>query len=64
VTRTRDPKQNPKRNDTLLASRRLYGSVDVDLLFTCVYKVLNKAEIIKQDAVQQCKDEVNIQVRE
>jgi len=27
------------------------------------YKVLNKAEIIKQDAVQQCKDEVNIQVR-
>lgn len=26
-------------------------------------KVLNKAEIIKQDAVQQCKDEVNIQVK-
>lgn len=26
-------------------------------------KVLNKAEIIKEDAVQQCKEEVNIQVK-
>lgn len=25
--------------------------------------MLNKAEIIKENAVQQCKDEVNIQVR-
>ena len=33
-------------------------------LFPCSYfcKILNKAEIIKGNAVQQCKDEVNIQV--
>lgn len=32
----------------------------------CSYfcQILNKAEIIKGNAVQQCKDEVNIQVRE
>lgn len=29
----------------------------------CLSQVLNKAEIIKENAVQQCKDEVNIQVR-
>ena len=32
-------------------------------LICCLSKILNKAEIIKENAVQQCKDEVNIQVR-
>ena len=32
-------------------------------LFFNLFKVLNKADIIKENAVQQCKDEVNIQVR-
>ena len=39
-----------------------YNIISNTLVFSYFCKILNKAEIIKGNAVQQCKDEVNIQV--